>query len=116
MQEGFFEIEYKYNELLSDLAKLYTKALETVETVDDDYNIAKTFEDIKEALNKAKLYDISKAKKSEGGRKAWANMTKEARSERAKKASHARSHQKTEQKQNKNRTKTEQKRSKNRIK
>ena len=90
MQEGFFEIEYKYNELLSDLAKLYTKALETVETVDDDYNISKTFEDIKEALNKAKLYDISKAKKSEGGRNSWANMTKEARSERAKKASHAR--------------------------
>lgn len=95
MQEGFFEIEYKYNELFSDLAKIYTKALETVETVDDDYNISKTFEDIKEALNKAKLYDISKAKKSEGGRKSWANMTKEARSERAKKASHARSHQKS---------------------
>lgn len=90
MQEGFFEIECKYSELLSDLARLYTKALKTVETIDGDYDISRTFEDIKEALNKAKLYDISKAKKSEGGRKAWANMTKEARSERAKKASRAR--------------------------
>lgn len=90
MEQGYFDIEYKYNELINDLGKLYSIALDTVETVDDDYNVSKAFEEIKDALEYAKLYEISKAKKSEGSKKAWAKLTKKERKERATRASHAR--------------------------
>lgn len=90
MKKDYFNIELKYQQLTSDLARLYTIALDTAETIDDNYNISKAFEDIKDALEYAKLYEISKAKKSEGSKKAWAKLTKKERRERATKASHAR--------------------------
>lgn len=108
-----FEIEYKYNELENDLTRLFkfaTDEKQNLHPVDelkqqnlylvdelkqqnlhlvDELELAKVYEDIKDALQLAKLYEIDRLKRSKGGRKSSANMTAEQRRERARKAGQA---------------------------
>lgn len=83
------DIEMKYNELKNDLHKLYTACMENVDRLDDELFYCKAYEDIKDAIAKARLYDIRKYKQSEGGKKSALNLSKQERTERARKAGKA---------------------------
>ena len=83
------DIELNYNELKNDLHNLYTTCMENVERLDDELYYCKAYEDIKNAIEKARLYDINKYKQSQGGKKSALNLTKQERTERARKAGRA---------------------------
>lgn len=87
-----FEIEQKYNELENDLTRLFSFATDEKQSLHlvDELELAKAYEDIKDALQLARLYEIDRLKRSKGGRKSSANMTAEQRRERARKAGQAR--------------------------
>ena len=87
-----FDIEQKYNGLENDLTRLFDYATNEKQNLHlvDELEMARTYEDIKDALQLAKLYEIDRLKRSKGGRKSSANMTAEQRRERARKAGQAR--------------------------
>lgn len=81
-----FDIESYYNDLENDLARLAQVAQMQAKDLADEIEQARTVEELRDAIIRAKCFDIDRLKRSQGGRKSASNMTKEQRQERARKA------------------------------
>ena len=95
LETTMLSLEAKYHTIEGDLSRLMSLLYEYIDkdatiTEDEEINIGTTAGALCECIAMARCYEIEKAKRSAGGRKAWKNLDKSARTERAKHASNAR--------------------------